>query len=451
MFGGKTESNKNYVKFSDQTKTGDTNGDKIQKVTHQQAKFDTWEVGTRYCLVEVLGRGSYGQVARAEDRVLKRNVAIKKMNRIFDEPTDAKRAYREMHILRNLRHPSIVQLMNVISPTIYSNYALVPQPRRDSRLLSTEEEDKTRKDDPFAALQLVKTNPTYVPRSLGNLYLIFEFVDTDLSRIIKSNQFLSNEHVQFILYQLLDGMSYIHKTNVIHRDLKPANVLVSCADCVVKIADFGLSRVVGPDLVAHHAIVDDKSFYIGANGDANLDSNSNSFANLQDMSQSANGGEMSQYGDVVFSSASNHGLDNSISASNDLSPTSVFQSLNVLNTNPANSSNPASTASSSKSTVAVPDAKAIQAPNSSNMPSRMPLKRGLTKHVVTRWYRSPEVILLQPYTTAVDIWSIGCIFAELLGMVRENKDDYRKRRPLFPGERCAPYFYILRIIFRTTL
>ena len=46
-----------------------------------------------------------------------------------------------------------------------------------------------------------------------------------------------------------------------------------------------------------------------------------------------------------------------------------------------------------------------------------------TEYVVTRWYRAPQVILnASEYTKAVDIWSVGCIFAELLG-----------RQPLFPG------------------
>jgi mitogen-activated protein kinase 1/3 len=46
-----------------------------------------------------------------------------------------------------------------------------------------------------------------------------------------------------------------------------------------------------------------------------------------------------------------------------------------------------------------------------------------------------QVILAQPYTAAVDIWSLGCIFAELLGLMKDNIKDYRKRRALFPGER----------------
>ena len=47
--------------------------------------------------------------------------------------------------------------------------------------------------------------------------------------------------------------------------------------------------------------------------------------------------------------------------------------------------------------------------------------RRLTGHVVTRWYRAPELILLQEnYTEKIDVWSVGCIFAELLGMLKAN-------------------------------
>ncbi len=66
------------------------------------------------------------------------------------------------------------------------------------------------------------------------------------------------------------------------------------------------------------------------------------------------------------------------------------------------------------------------------------LTRQLTKHVVTRWYRAPELILIQPYTTAVDIWSVGCIFAELLSMQEGSVPSYEDRVPLFPGGSCFP-------------
>jgi len=51
------------------------------------------------------------------------------------------------------------------------------------------------------------------------------------------------------------------------------------------------------------------------------------------------------------------------------------------------------------------------------------LNRQLTKHVVTRWYRAPEVILLEQQrekVCAVDMWSVGCILAELFQMKRTN-------------------------------
>ena len=58
---------------------------------------------------------------------------------------------------------------------------------------------------------------------------------------------------------------------------------------------------------------------------------------------------------------------------------------------------------------------------------------------MTRWYRPPEVILMNTfYTYAVDIWSIGCIFAELLSMMRENFASFSDRMPLFPGSTCYP-------------
>jgi len=64
-------------------------------------------------------------------------------------------------------------------------------------------------------------------------------------------------------------------------------------------------------------------------------------------------------------------------------------------------------------------------------------RRHLTGHVVTRWYRAPELILLQEnYTTAIDLWSVGCIYAELLGML--DGTNLQDRGPLFPGTSCFP-------------
>lgn len=70
---------------------------------------------------------------------------------------------------------------------------------------------------------------------------------------------------------------------------------------------------------------------------------------------------------------------------------------------------------------------------------RKNMKRQLTGHVVTRWYRAPELILLEKdYGPAIDMWSVGCIFAELLGMMKESAATYLDRKPLFPGKSCFP-------------
>lgn len=60
----------------------------------------------------------------------------------------------------------------------------------------------------------------------------------------------------------------------------------------------------------------------------------------------------------------------------------------------------------------------------------------MTEYVVTRWYRAPELLLsCDHYTAAIDMWSVGCILAELLG-----------RRPLFPGK---DYVDQLKLIVKT--
>lgn len=59
---------------------------------------------------------------------------------------------------------------------------------------------------------------------------------------------------------------------------------------------------------------------------------------------------------------------------------------------------------------------------------RRNMKRELTGHVVTRWYRAPEIILLEKdYGPGIDIWAVGCIFAEMLGMMKENAPTFMDR------------------------
>jgi mitogen-activated protein kinase 1/3 len=136
--------------------------------------FSDWEVGPRYSLVRVLGHGSYGEVAEGIDNENGGSrVAIKRILNVFEQDIDAKRIYREMYILRSLRHTEVIRLLDVVSPKDYDSFT--------------------------------------------DLYLVFEYVDTDLYKLILSPQYLSNAHIQTFLYQMLVGLKHLHSAHVIHR------------------------------------------------------------------------------------------------------------------------------------------------------------------------------------------------------------------------------------------
>jgi mitogen-activated protein kinase 1/3 len=61
----------------------------------------------------------------------------------------------------------------------------------------------------------------------------------------------------------------------------------------------------------------------------------------------------------------------------------------------------------------------------------------MTEYVATRWYRAPEIMLtFKEYTKAIDVWSVGCILAEMLS-----------GKPLFPGKDCKSTFTLTPSIF----
>ena len=175
--------------------------DKKVRLVETTARFSHWKVGPRYEIMRVLGQGSYGEVVQARDKLNENStnsqkyVAIKRIVRPFEQEIEAMRIYREIAILKQLReHDCVIKLLDVaIEPG--TNYA-----------------------------------------KFQDLFLVFEYVDTDLHKIILSPQYLSTEHVQIFLYQLLKGLKYIHSANVIHRDLKPANILLN-EDCSLKVSE----------------------------------------------------------------------------------------------------------------------------------------------------------------------------------------------------------------------
>eukprot|EP01016_Furgasonia_blochmanni_P040233 TRINITY_DN510_c0_g6_i1.p1 TRINITY_DN510_c0_g6~~TRINITY_DN510_c0_g6_i1.p1 ORF type:complete len:492 (-),score=136.14 TRINITY_DN510_c0_g6_i1:154-1629(-) len=284
-------------------------------------KFQDWNVGDNYEIVKQIGSGSYGSVVEAIQKSTGNKVAIKRLNRLWEDKIDCKRILREVVLLRKMDHPNIIKVVDIIEP-----------------------ED---------------------PKTFDSIYVVLEHCQSDLKKLFKSPIHLTMLHIQTLVYNILCGLKYIHSGDVLHRDLKPANILVN-EDCSVKICDFGLARSVEGIMGAH--IYDE--YY--------------------NRRQTTDGDDE----------------DHRAVAKKEEKEKKEGKTSGLLRQNRMNAKN---------------------------------LKRELTGHVVTRWYRAPELILLEKdYTFAIDMWSLGCIFAELLNMIKENAATYLDRSPLFPGSSCFP-------------
>jgi len=148
----------------------------------------------KYEIVQKLGRGAYGIVWKAIDKKTREVVALKKCFDAFQNATDAQRTFREIMFLQELNgHENIVRLLNVL---------------------------KADNDQ--------------------DIYLICDYMESDLHAVIRAN-ILEEIHKQYIIYQLLKSLKYMHSGQMLHRDIKPSNILLN-SDCQVKVCDFGLAR-----------------------------------------------------------------------------------------------------------------------------------------------------------------------------------------------------------------
>ncbi len=145
----------------------------------------------RYKVTKQLGDGTYGSVLKAVNRSTHEVVAIKKMKKKFYTWEECMQL-REVNSLKKLNHPNIVKLKEVI-------------------------------------------------RENDELFFVFEFMEANLYEITKNrDRSFPEARIRNIVYQLLQGLAFMHKHGFFHRDIKPENMLVK--GDTVKIADFGLAR-----------------------------------------------------------------------------------------------------------------------------------------------------------------------------------------------------------------
>jgi mitogen-activated protein kinase 1/3 len=197
---------------------------------------------------------------------------------------------------------------------------------------------------------------------------------------------------------------------VIHRDLKPANVLVN-EDCTVKICDFGLARSISGVGSSGMFIQGRKFAKENKKGGAHESSSDTDEEQFQ-----MAGTELAR---IHHQDEVKQELDEGMK---------LMQELKI-----------SEAVEESKAATEVEKRKEMSKRLIRTKEVRKNMKRELTGHVVTRWYRAPELILLEKdYGPAIDMWSVGCIFAELLGMMKESAPTYMDRKPLFPGKSCFP-------------
>ncbi|KAI5187098.1 cyclin-dependent kinase 2 [Nematocida homosporus] len=151
--------------------------------------------------IEKIGEGTYGVVYKAREKSSGRIVALKKVRLSDDREGVPATTIREISLLKNLKHPHIIALYEVI----YTE---------------------------------------------NKLYLVFEYAEIDLKKYLdylrKERRSLGREQVRDFAYQLVSALQYCHSIGILHRDLKPQNILITGDK--IKLADFGLGRLVGVPL-----------------------------------------------------------------------------------------------------------------------------------------------------------------------------------------------------------
>lgn len=167
-----------------------------------------------YKIIHQVGQGTFGKVYKAEYLLygqqgdgIPQIVALKKILMEKEKEGFPITALREIMILKRLSHHNILKL-----------------------------------------LEIVTSRPPEKTKSVGIVYLVFEYMEHDMSGLANFKLNFPVPVIKCILYQLLQGVNYLHNNNIIHRDIKSANILLNNKG-VIKIGDFGLARIINPTAV----------------------------------------------------------------------------------------------------------------------------------------------------------------------------------------------------------
>lgn len=244
------------------------------------------------------------------------------------------------------------------------------------------------------------------------LFLVLEMFNSDLKKVLSTARdiMFNEDHVLIILYNLLCCLQYLHSANVMHRDLKPANILLD-DQCQVRLCDFGFSRTQPSRPSKVKAVESPQSATIKFN-----------------------------FGQKCLVEASNDSLFTTPNRSREDSP---FDSpgkrvhkkrLSYVQSHAFNSDAKLKEVKEQQNRDRV--AQRLRA----EQQIRQSEPRRLSPHVISRWYRPPEVILLEKhYDQAVDVWSLGCILGEMIYSTNSYLSHPIEQRFLFAGNACCPF------------
>lgn len=345
------------------------------KIENFSRSFGDWHTGPDYDVIEPIGMGQTGYIMLGIQKSKARKVAIKKITKVFESTKKAKKVLREVSLLRQINHPGVIRLLDAFTSQEAS--------------------------------------------AMDTIYLVMELAQSDLKKMLKMPVYIQVLHIQTIFYSFLCGLSFLHSSGVIHRDLKPDNILFN-EDCSVQICDFDSARSMNqslkPLLEENHfkwnsEEEEEHNLSIDQKVKKPLESGKKQTQVLPFPERKPNRAKHIDFRKMSIDLEKFNWPEEKNS--------NAFYSVKTLsprNKNVFFNGSPFLQFSQTKATA-----------------------HKLTSHVTTRWYRAPEVILLEEnYTSKVDMWAAGCILGELFYMLKENAKTVMDRSPLFPGTSCFP-------------